>query len=923
MSDFDQIEQQAMATATSVFALNNDYYKWLLYYELDICDPIVDQQLATELSELNFKERITQSDKTGPLVQQVYVLYGDKRALIFAKPETDLDHLDEQIRLVSNLPHLRRKAVPSVVSFVPPLLLVSEISDNQLRLLSENKNDAIKKLEAKTGLRLKKVKKTFFFSGLLFQFEILNEMLNDAIGLTQELSISTTAPSTCCIDSSTSSFVSVSSSLNNENLNFVNETMVRQDQVSLAVRQASEEPKLQVQEPTPIQQTAPTPADWRKLYQESKVSFNLKIKPKNVTYTDVTDHDFVYDVYIFQADLTDLNTDGLVNANQSNLHPGYSTGDGISQRIREKGGKLMSDACKKIRASRSDHLVPDSEVVVTKASGKLRTKYVLHAIEPKWTKHIVEAIASEDVAKNDLIDRYEALLEQTFSNVLVQAHKPELQIRSIAYPCASSAAGGAFDVPIKLLAHVIYTQLVDYPVTIRPNEALATVCITSLEDACVQTMGEIFQNYTECYSTSSWAIPTSPMAELLIEARAEFEKAPKAEKPSKANGLVFDSLSSDNITGQHPHPQVTILTRQRKRNDSSLTDACEMNELEAETVREQNSHTNHQHDDNRRNHFNGSGHYGSNENDSTNADRRAKFDHHRTSNHHGKSDSSYVNPLADRLGPKVTGNNKRTRGGFKPNEDEVTTTRNHHGQHYQGISNFGPSQPQAAASGGQFHSHNQNFVNNRSRQNSNSSSNYSSSYENSGHLTNRRLDSLDYEEKNTGHSGQARINHRGKSCLFCQSEVSSKIVECGNPDCPSAFCLACVVDHLNKQKSQKCPSCKGLVGKEIAARLLSNRLASTSPTRQPTTHPFNKNNNYNNITNLPINQSHKNHKTMDRDQQQAVGGHSNGITQGVIKIRNIAEPCEGFEGYESLMITFDIQDGIQNVSFDSSIRVSS
>ena len=39
--------------------------------------------------------------------------------------------------------------------------------------------------------------------------------------------------------------------------------------------------------------------------------------------------------------------DALVNATNPNLHPGY-TGDGIGRRIREKAGKQMHDACKRI-----------------------------------------------------------------------------------------------------------------------------------------------------------------------------------------------------------------------------------------------------------------------------------------------------------------------------------------------------------------------------------------------------------------------------------------------------------------------------------------------------------------------------------------------------------------------------------------------
>ena len=83
-----------------------------------------------------------------------------------------------------------------------------------------------------------------------------------------------------------------------------------------------------------------------------KVKYNFKLKPKSfdsksnlkahssISSSPIGDNKFEYDIYIFQADLTDLNTDALVNASNPDLHPGYD-GDGISRRIREKGGKQM------------------------------------------------------------------------------------------------------------------------------------------------------------------------------------------------------------------------------------------------------------------------------------------------------------------------------------------------------------------------------------------------------------------------------------------------------------------------------------------------------------------------------------------------------------------------------------------------------
>lgn len=83
--------------------------------------------------------------------------------------------------------------------------------------------------------------------------------------------------------------------------------------------------------------------DWTQHYAKSERRFNFRLKSAHLS-------SFAYDCYIFQADLTDLNCDALVNASNASLHPGYYSGDGVSRRIREKGGKQMQDSLKKILA---------------------------------------------------------------------------------------------------------------------------------------------------------------------------------------------------------------------------------------------------------------------------------------------------------------------------------------------------------------------------------------------------------------------------------------------------------------------------------------------------------------------------------------------------------------------------------------------
>lgn len=304
-----------------------------------------------------------------------------------------------------------------------------------------------------------------------------------------------------------------------------------------------------IQLPLPPNNTAKpkTEIDWHDMYHESIVRGHFMLKPKLVDTTDTTD--FYYDVYIFEADLTDLNTDGIVNAANPNLHPGY-VGDGISRRIREKAGKQMQDACKRIiRQDRNNVLLREGEVVFTKTYGKLKSKYVLHTVAPNWTKYVMSlnSPSSESspsvsqsspssstsssssssnynkqdhnstqhnqlVASAESCEKFEIILEQSFTNLFRQAHDPKLQLTSLAIPVMSTSLGGAFDIPLELCAHTLYTQLVDFNLTSELNKNLKTICITSLECGTVRTLCDIFSNYTECYSESSWAIPVSPIS---------------------------------------------------------------------------------------------------------------------------------------------------------------------------------------------------------------------------------------------------------------------------------------------------------------------------------------------------------------------------------------------------------------------------
>ena len=165
-------DQQSTKESYQLF-LNNDFYKTLLYFH-------IETQPGVELDEQVTKECFKSNECIQNLIQNIYLLYGNRSLLLVAKEPSQTDQLERLIKAHVTLKQaeLRRQELPD--TFGPnacPLFVTAELSDSQLELISTDKYVSLKTIEAKTGLKLKKIKKTIFFSGLLFQFKILNELL--------------------------------------------------------------------------------------------------------------------------------------------------------------------------------------------------------------------------------------------------------------------------------------------------------------------------------------------------------------------------------------------------------------------------------------------------------------------------------------------------------------------------------------------------------------------------------------------------------------------------------------------------------------------------------------------------------------------------------------------------------------------------
>ena len=136
-----------------------------------------------------------------------------------------------------------------------------------------------------------------------------------------------------------------------------------------------------------------------------------------------------FSVELVKGDITELDTDAIVNAANSKLQHGA----GVAWAIVNKGGYIIQKESDKLR------FCPVGNAVITTA-GKLKAKYVIHAVGP------VNGEGNED-----------AKLKSATLSALKLADKHKL--KNIAFPAIST---GAFGFPKDRCANVMLNAVVEY-----------------------------------------------------------------------------------------------------------------------------------------------------------------------------------------------------------------------------------------------------------------------------------------------------------------------------------------------------------------------------------------------------------------------------------------------------------------------------
>jgi len=142
-------------------------------------------------------------------------------------------------------------------------------------------------------------------------------------------------------------------------------------------------------------------------------------------------------ICLVQGDITDMDTDAIVNA----ANPTLMGGGGVDGAIHSRGGPKILEECKRIRATEWPDGLPTGKAVIT-LGGNLNARYVIHTVGPVWrggTQGEPE------------------LLAEAYRNSLRLAVSKGL--KTIAFPSIST---GAYGYPIEKASRIALTTVKEF-----------------------------------------------------------------------------------------------------------------------------------------------------------------------------------------------------------------------------------------------------------------------------------------------------------------------------------------------------------------------------------------------------------------------------------------------------------------------------
>jgi O-acetyl-ADP-ribose deacetylase (regulator of RNase III) len=154
-------------------------------------------------------------------------------------------------------------------------------------------------------------------------------------------------------------------------------------------------------------------------------------------------------IHLVQGDITDMETDAIVNAANSSL----MGGGGVDGAIHRKGGPKILEECKKLRITEWPHGLPTGKAVLTIA-GNLKAKNIIHAVGPVWR-------GGNHGEPQLLAQAYQNSLKLALSN----------KMKSIAFPSIST---GAYRYPIEKASQIALKTIREF---LEKNNSLEEVVL--------------------------------------------------------------------------------------------------------------------------------------------------------------------------------------------------------------------------------------------------------------------------------------------------------------------------------------------------------------------------------------------------------------------------------------------------------------
>jgi len=140
---------------------------------------------------------------------------------------------------------------------------------------------------------------------------------------------------------------------------------------------------------------------------------------------------------LVQGDITEMDTDAIVNA----ANPSLMGGGGVDGAIHRKGGPKILEECKRIRETKYPNGLPTGKAVIT-SGGNLKAKYVIHTVGPVWRG------GNKGEAE---------LLAEAYRNSLRLA--VSMGLKTIAFPSIST---GAYGYPIEKASIVAISTVKEF-----------------------------------------------------------------------------------------------------------------------------------------------------------------------------------------------------------------------------------------------------------------------------------------------------------------------------------------------------------------------------------------------------------------------------------------------------------------------------